>query len=131
MRVSYHVQRFSDPVWIGPNGRFHVSVDVNGVELEVTLDTVEVLGMLKFLAHSQLLDRAQPQPRDPPKRRLLGQHKALRVSTPVSHQTLDSNMLRNRLDPGPNDATSRMVPSTERLPRALTGRIQRLRRFLA
>ena len=79
MRVTYHEQRFSEGWLIGPNGRFKVEVNVAGTDLTVTLDAETVLEMVRFLAHSQLLDRAQGQARDLyPKRRLVGQHKPLK-----------------------------------------------------
>ena len=94
MRVTYHEQRFSEGRVIGANGRFKVEIQVAGADLMVTLDAETVLEMVRFLAHSQLLDRAQGSTRDLyPRRRLLGQHKPLKQlptsphTYPSAHQT--------------------------------------------
>lgn len=87
MRVTYHTQRFSDPVLVSPNGRFRVSMDLAGLEVEVTLDAEDVLNLITLLARTRLLDRPSENRDFYPPRQLLGQRRRLKMLPTSPHHS--------------------------------------------
>lgn len=91
MRVTYHRERFSDPIPVTPNGRFRVALELAGQEIDVTLDAEDVLNLITLLAKTKLLDRPAATTQNLyPKRQLLGQRRPLKMLPTSPHARYSS-----------------------------------------